>query len=139
MPLVHVVLMNTAIQDWEIHHVDVKSTYLNANMDRVVYMKLPQGILKKGQEGKVCKLLKVIYGVKQFGRLWHKLLSKIMDELGFSKSKIDHSVFFKFVSEVKMIITVATDDMALTSKRLQDLINFKEALKKHIEISDKRS
>jgi hypothetical protein len=116
MPLVQVVLANAAIQDWEIHHVNIKSAYLNVNMDHIVYMKPPQGILKKGQEGKVSKLLKVIYGAKQSGRLWHKLLSKIMDELRFSRSKIDHLVFFKFVREVKMIIMVTTDDMALTSK-----------------------
>jgi hypothetical protein len=137
MPLVWVVLANAATKDWEIHHVDVKSAYLNAPMDKVVYMKLPQGVLKKGQEGKVCRILKAIYRMKQLGRLWHKLLSKIMCELGFTRLKIDHSVFFKFVDLVQMIIAVAMDDMALTSKRLSDIVDFKEQLRKHVEISDK--
>ena len=114
MPSVQAVLANAAIHDWEIHHVDVKSVYLNAKMDRVVYMKPPQGVLKKGQEGMVCKLKKALYGMKQSGRLWHKLLSKIMAELGFSRSKIDHSVFFKFVGDMCIVVAVATDNMALT-------------------------
>jgi hypothetical protein len=75
--------------------------------------------------------------MKQLGQLWHKLLSKIMAELGFSRSKIDHSVFFKFIGDMRIVVAVATDNMALTSKRLSDLIAFKEELKKHVEISDK--
>ena len=137
MPSVRVVLANAAEKDWEIHHVDVKSAYLNAPMDKPVHMKPPQGVLKKGQEGMVLLILKAIYGMKQSGRLWHRMLSKIMDELGFTRSKIDHSVWFKFVGEVQIIIAVATDDMALTGKRLADLIEFKAQLSKYVEISDK--
>jgi hypothetical protein len=66
--------VNAAIHDWEIHHVDIKSAYPNAKMDWVIYMKLLQGVLMKGQEGMVCKLKKVLYGMKQSGWLWHKLL-----------------------------------------------------------------
>jgi hypothetical protein len=137
MPSVRVVLANAAVHDWEIHHIDVKSAYLNAPMDKVVYMKPPQGVLKKGQEGKVCKLLKALYGMKQSGRLWHRLLCKIMADLGFTRSKIDHSVFFKFEALVRMVIAVATDDMAITSKRLTDIVRFKSELRKHVDLSDK--
>jgi hypothetical protein len=124
------------IHDWEIHHVDIKSAYLNTKMDQV-YMKPLQGVLKQGQEGMVCKLKKALYGMKQLGQLWHKLLSKIMARLGFSRLKIDHSVFFKFIGDTNMVIAVAMDNMALTLKMLLDLIDLKEQLKKHVEISDK--
>ena len=137
MPSVRLILANAAANDWEIHHVDVKSAYLNAPMDKDVYMIPPQGVLKKGQEGMVCKILKALYGMKQSGRLWHKLLTKLMYELGFTRSKIDHSVFYKFIEEINMVIAVATDDMAITSKRLEDIVKFKAELSKHVELSDK--
>ena len=137
MPSVRVVLANAAAKDWEIHHVDVKSAYLNAPMDKVVYMKPPPGVLKKGQEGMVLKILKALYGMKQAGRLWHKLLTQIMCGLGFTQSKIDHSVFYKFDGLVEMVIAVATDDMAVTAKRLSDIVKFKEELSKHVELTDK--
>ena len=67
MPSVHVVLGNAATQDWEIHQVDIKSTYLNAPLKETIYMKPPRGVLKPGQEGKVFCLLKGLYGLKQAG------------------------------------------------------------------------
>lgn len=77
MPSVQVVLANAAQQDWEIHQVDVKSAYLNAPLEETVYMKPPRGVLKPGQEGMVCRLLKGLYGLKQAGRGWHKKLSNV--------------------------------------------------------------
>ena len=68
MPTVHVVLANAANQNWEIEHVDVKSAYLNAPLKEMIYMKAPRGVLKPGQEGKVLRLKKGLYGLKQAGR-----------------------------------------------------------------------
>jgi len=58
MPAVRVVLANAAEQNWEIEHVDVKSAYLNAPLNEIIYMRPLQGVLKPGQEGKFCRLLK---------------------------------------------------------------------------------
>jgi Reverse transcriptase (RNA-dependent DNA polymerase) len=44
----------------------------------------PEGVLKPGQEGKVCKLLKAIYSLKQAGREWQKMLTTVfVEDLGF--------------------------------------------------------
>ena len=64
IPTVQVVLANAAVNDWEIDHIDVKSTYLNAPLKKTMYMKMPCGVLKPGQEGKACQLLKGLYGLK---------------------------------------------------------------------------
>ena len=58
MPTVHVVLANASTQNWEIDHVDVKSMYLNMVLKEMIYMKVPWGVLKPGEEGKVCHLFK---------------------------------------------------------------------------------
>jgi hypothetical protein len=67
MPSVRVVLVNAAEQDWEIHQIDVKSAYLQAPLKETIYMRPLCGVLKPGQEGKVCHLLKGLYGLKQAG------------------------------------------------------------------------
>ena len=67
MPTVQVVLANAATQDREIKHVDIKSAYLNVTLKETIYMKLPQGVLKPGEEGKVCHLVKGLYGLKRAG------------------------------------------------------------------------
>lgn len=84
MPSVCVVLGNAAHEDWEIHHVDIKSAYLNAPLKERIYMKLLIGVLKPGQEGKVCHPLKGLYGFKQAGRGWYQELTKVfITKLGF--------------------------------------------------------
>ena len=84
MPTVHTVLANAAHQDWEIEHVDVKSTYLNAELKETIYVKAPRGVLKPGQEGKVLRLKKGLYGLKQAGRGWYMEMSRVfVKELGF--------------------------------------------------------
>ena len=41
MTLVHVILANVEMLDWEVHQVDIKSAYLNALLNKTVYMKIP--------------------------------------------------------------------------------------------------
>jgi Reverse transcriptase (RNA-dependent DNA polymerase) len=87
--------MNAAHQDWEIKHIDVKSAYLNATLKEEIYIKPPRGVLKPGQQGKVLKLLKGLYGLKQAGQGWYMEMSRVfVNEMGFKQSAIDHSVFY---------------------------------------------
>ena len=108
LPSVRVVLANAAMLDWEIHQVDIKSAYLNAPLKETVYMKIPQGAAKPNQEGKVCRLLKGMYGLKQAGRGWHQELTKVFTcDLGFTLSSVDHSVFHKTHGHEQMVVAVA--------------------------------
>jgi Reverse transcriptase (RNA-dependent DNA polymerase) len=95
MPTIRIVLANTAYQNWEIEHIDVKSTYLNAPLEEVIYMKLLRGVLKPGQEGKILRLLKGLYGLKQARCGWYLEMSRVfLKKMEFKKSAIDHSVFY---------------------------------------------
>ena len=137
MPTVRVVLANAAHQNWEIEHIDVKSAYLNAPLKETIYMKAPPGVLKPGQEWKVLRLLKGLYGLKQAGRGWYQEMSKVfVKELGFKRSEIDHSVFYRRSGDEHTVVAVATDDMAVTSKRATDAAKFKSNIKRFWEITD---
>jgi hypothetical protein len=48
-----------------VHQMDVKITFLNGELDEEIYMDQPDGFVEKGEEQKVCKLLKPLYGLKQ--------------------------------------------------------------------------
>ena len=54
--------------DYEIWQMDVKTTFLNGYLDEDIYMEQPEGFIAKGQDSKVCKLRKSIYGLKQLSR-----------------------------------------------------------------------
>ena len=50
---------------WEIHHMDIKTAYLNSKLREDVYMKQPTGFVKLAQKYLVCKLDQSLYGLKQ--------------------------------------------------------------------------
>ena len=80
-------------------------------------MKPPQGVLNPGEEGKVCCLVKGLYGLKQAGRGWYQEMSWVLvKDLGFTRSTVDHLVFFQCSSDEHMVIMVAMDNMAVTLK-----------------------
>ena len=137
MPTIRAVLANAATQDWEIEHVDVKSVYLNVTLKETIYMKPPWGVLKPGEEGKVCCLVKGLYGMKQAGHGWYQEMSWVLvKDLGFTCSDVDHSVFFQRLPNKHTIIAVAMDNMAVTSKRAEDITRFKADIQCYWEITD---
>ena len=57
---------------WKIHHMDVKISSLNRDLKEDVYIFHPKGFIIKGQEKKVCKLVKYLYGLKLSPRAWYE-------------------------------------------------------------------
>jgi hypothetical protein len=62
---IRVLLSLAASHGLFIHQMDVKTAFLNGELEKEIYMDQPDGFIAKGQEGKVCKLLKSLYGLKQ--------------------------------------------------------------------------
>jgi hypothetical protein len=62
---VRLLLALSALEDWEIEALDVKTAFLYGNLDEELYMEQPEGFIVKGQERKVYRLKKALYGLKQ--------------------------------------------------------------------------
>jgi hypothetical protein len=60
-----VLLALTAQEGWTVHHMDVKSAFLNGDLKEEVYVKQPPGFVIPGEEGKVLRLHKALYGLRQ--------------------------------------------------------------------------
>ena len=54
-----------ALHNLEIHQMDVKTAFLNGDLNEEIYMDQPEGFISLGQEKKVCRLVKSLYGLKQ--------------------------------------------------------------------------
>ena len=57
-----IVLALVAHYDLELHKMDVKTAFLNGDLEEEVYMAQPEGFVTAGKENLVCKLKKSIYG-----------------------------------------------------------------------------
>ena len=100
-------------------------------------MTIPWGAVRPGQKGKVCCLLKGLYGLKQAGRGWHQELTRVFTrELTFTKSDLDHSIFYHKTLNEHMVVAVVTNDMVVASKHLKHVEKMKEGLKWYWEITD---
>ena len=104
-------LMQLAVQnDMFIHQMDVKSAYLNAPIEREIYVEQPSGFEIKGdKEGKlVFKLKKSLYGLKQSGRNWNQTLNVHLDDLGLLQSLNDPCIYTKQLDHDKDLIILLT-------------------------------
>jgi len=78
-------------------------------------MKQPEGF-HIGGPNKVCRLRKLLYGLKQSARQWNKKkLHSVLTELGFKQIESDRSVYIYSNREVRIIVPIYIDDITLTS------------------------
>jgi hypothetical protein len=68
---IRLILAIVAYMNLELYQMDVKTTFLNGELDEEIYMDQPIGFVADGQERKVCKLKRSIYGLKQSSRQWY--------------------------------------------------------------------
>jgi len=78
-----VVLALAAQKNLKVHQMDVKTAFLNGELNEVIYMKQPQGFIEEDCENLVCKLKRSIYGLKQSPRCWNSALDDHLRKIGF--------------------------------------------------------
>ena len=77
-------------------------------------MDIPQGYISNAPKSHVCKLKKVIYGLKQSPRAWYSKLHNALKSQNFSVSNTDHSLFIKHSNHVIIVIIIYVGDIILT-------------------------
>ena len=92
---IHLILAIVARMDLELYQMDVKTAFLNGELDEEIYMDKPLGFKLKGQERKVCKLKRSIYGLKHASRQWNLKFHQAMLKDGFTMLEDDHCVYIK--------------------------------------------
>jgi hypothetical protein len=75
-----------AQEGWHVHHMDVKSAFLNDDLKEEVYVHQPPGFVIPGKEGKVLRLRKALYGLRQAPRAWNAKLDSTLKRMGFMPS-----------------------------------------------------
>ncbi|GJW38165.1 zinc finger, CCHC-type containing protein [Tanacetum coccineum] len=92
---IRLLLALAAIHDLVIHQMDVKTTFLNGDLDEEIYMKQPKGFVMLGHETKLCRLKKSLYGLKQAPKQWHQKFDDVVLSNSFSLNQADKCVYSK--------------------------------------------
>jgi hypothetical protein len=89
---IRVLLSLAAFHGLLIHQMDVKTTFINGELDEEIYIEQPAWFVENGQEGIVCKLLKSLYGLKQAPKQWHEKFDRTLTSAGFVVNEADKCV-----------------------------------------------
>ena len=115
--------------------MDVKTTFLNEEIEEEVYVEQSDGFVVHGKESHVCKLKKVLYGLKQAPQAWYERIDGFLVRLGFTKSVADSNLYYKVVDGQAFILVMYVDDLFLMGA--EKLIEWcKQQLASEFEMKD---
>jgi hypothetical protein len=133
---VRLVVAHASMQGWNLHQLDVKSAFLNGELEEEVYIDQPQGFVKKGSEDKVLRLRKALYGLKQAPRAWNKRIDKALINMKFNKCISEHGVYVKSGGGEIVIVCLFVDDLLVTGNSEAKVAEFKENMMSEFDMTD---
>eukprot|EP00253_Pinus_taeda_P030339 PITA_30339 len=136
METVRAVLSIEAHNKWKVYQMDVKSAFLNGVLMEEVYIEQPLGYEKKGEEHKVYKLKKALYGLKIAPRAWYSRINSYLLENGFEKFEGDPTVYIKEKYGKFLIFVLYVDDVIFTGNDVYFIENFKAVMKEEFQMTD---
>ena len=136
----HLLLAIAALEDWEIHSMDVKSAFLNGNLDKEIYMAQPTGFVIPGWEHQVCHLRKAIYGLKQASCQWNLKFHSVLLDYGFICTVSDSGVYVYRQHGgdpfLILILILYVDDITILGSSLAKVSHLKSYLMKSFDMMD---
>ncbi|RDX66846.1 hypothetical protein CR513_54345, partial [Mucuna pruriens] len=115
--------------DLELHHMDVKTAFLNGNIDKTIYMVQPENFVLNESKFMICKLKKFIYGLKQ---------ASLITSYGFEANIVDDCVYHKLSGSKYIFLVLYVDDILLVSSDTCLLHETKRFLTKNFEMKNLR-
>ena len=123
-----IIMALVAHYDLELHQIDVKTVFLNRDLEENVYMAQPKGFAVEGKERMGCRLKKSIYGLKQASRKWYLKFNSTIRKFEFQENIEDNYVYAKFKNRKYICLVLYVDDILLTSSDVNLLLETKKVL-----------
>nr|GFA57630.1 ribonuclease H-like domain, reverse transcriptase, RNA-dependent DNA polymerase [Tanacetum cinerariifolium] len=128
--------MGTANNKWEVHHLDVKSAFLHGDLKEEVYVTQPEGFTKKRDDGKVYRLIKALYDLRQAPRAWNIKLDNTLKSLDFKKCALEQAIYTKASKDSLLLVGFYVDDLIITETPKKEIDKFKAQMEEKFEMSD---
>ncbi|KAL5827481.1 hypothetical protein ACOSQ4_019278 [Xanthoceras sorbifolium] len=131
-----VILALVAQFDFELQQMDVKTAFLNGDLEDEVYMKQPEGFPSSDGEQLVCKLKKSIYGLKQASRQWYLKFHNVISSFGFVENIMDQCIYQKVSGSKICFLVLYVDDILLATNDKGLLHEVKQFLSENFDMKD---
>ena len=105
---IRIVLATALKRKYKVYQADVKNAYLNGIIDTEIYMQFPEGYEVKG---KVLRLKKGLYGLRQAGKLWYDNFDEFMNESNYTNLRSDPCIYIGD----DIIIVIYVDDIIIAA------------------------
>jgi hypothetical protein len=116
--------------------MDVKTTFLNRELDEEIYMDQPDGFVVKGEEQKACKLLKSLYGLKQAPKQWHEKFDTTLTGASFAVNEADRCVYYRHSGGQSIILCLYVDNILILGTNIDIIHEVKSFLLKSFDMKD---
>ncbi|KAK9036766.1 hypothetical protein V6N11_021694 [Hibiscus sabdariffa] len=133
---IRILLAVASFHDYEIWQMDVKTAFLNGKLEEDVYMTQPEGFVTPENAGKVCKLQRSIYGLKQASRSWNIHFNEGIQEFGFIRNEDEPCVYKKFSGSIVSFLILYVDDILIIGNDIPNLQSIKNWLSSCFSMKD---
>ncbi|GAA0139391.1 transmembrane signal receptor [Lithospermum erythrorhizon] len=126
-----------AQRGWKVFQLDVKSAFLQGELEEEVFVDQPQGYEVAAKEHQVYKLHKALYGLKQAPRAWYSKIESHFGREGFQKCSSEQTLFTKKNAVGKIIIvSIYVDDLIYTGDDEKMMAEFKASMLERFDMTD---
>ena len=119
-----------------IWQMDVKTVFLNGSIEEELYMVQPEGFVDPENAGKVCKLQRSIYGLKQASRSWNLRFDEVIKGFGFVQNLEETCIYKKMSGSSVVFLALYVDDILLIGDDVELLNSVKEYLNSKFSMKD---
>jgi hypothetical protein len=131
MKAIQFILAYACSKNIKVYQMDVKSSFLNGEIEEEVYIEQPEGFQLSENAYYVCKLNKVLYGLKKAPRVWYSRLDKYLQHAWFRKGSAHNNLYIKVTQDSILLIEFYVDDIIFGS--IDDRLSQKFAKDMHNE------
>ena len=128
LDLVRLFLDIATKKKWEVHHMHMKTTFLNGEVGEAVYVAQPAGIASSPMLSKVLRLHKALYGLHQALRAWNTKLDSVLVTLGITRSPSEHDLYTCGEDVEQLLLGVYVDDLIPIGACTNIISKFKEKM-----------
>ena len=132
---IRILLAYASYMNFNLFQMDVKSAFLNGFIEEEVYVEQPPGFENHDLPNHVFKLSKALYGLKQAPRAWYERLSNFLLQNGFSKGKVDTTLFVKNHGNDILVVQIYVDDIIFGATNVCLCEEFSKVMKSEFEMS----